>query len=240
MKGFNLRLYIAVIAILTIVNGTYLLFAGEKGVDAYREVPASEQDAVLQKMSDNLQSIKTLRAGFVQERHLSMFLDVLSARGTLYFEIPDRLRWELTEPYTSVLLFNGGYVAKFNLENGRLQKMKLGMEDLLQEVLKQIISIMSGDFKKVRDVYTISLIHGKDYKVIMKPVSAGMAKVIKSLELSIDQASNHVTKITIREPQGDYIEIRFSGEEENVSFDKRLFDLNNPLPPKGLGSAGNR
>lgn len=222
------------------IGNASLLIAGEKGVDAYKEVPASEQDAVLQKMSNNLQSIKTLRAGFVQERHLSMFLDVLSAKGTLYFEIPDRLRWELTEPYTSVLVFNGGYVAKFNLENGRLQKMKLGMEDLLQEVLKQIISIMHGDFKKVRDVYSISLMHGKEYKLIMKPVSAGMSKVIKSLELSIDQASNHVTKINIREPQGDYIEIRFSGEEENASFDKRLFDLNNPLPPKGLSSAGNR
>lgn len=233
------RIIILMVVVVSIGNAS-LLFAGEKGVDAYREVPASEQDAVLQNMSNNLQSIKTLRAGFVQERHLSMFLDVLSARGTLYFEVPDRLRWELTEPYTSVLVFNGGYVAKFNLENGRLQKMKLGMEDLLQEVLKQVISIMHGDFKKARDIYSISLMHGKDYKVIMKPVSAGMAKVIKSLELSIDQASNHVTKITIREPQGDYIEIRFSGEEENASFDKRLFDLNNPLPPKELSSVGNR
>jgi hypothetical protein len=40
-----------------------------------------------------------------------------------------------------------------------------------------------------------------------------------------------VTTITIREPQGDYIEIKFSGEEENRTLDNRLFDLNSPLPP---------
>jgi outer membrane lipoprotein-sorting protein len=208
-----------------------LLFAGEKTADAYRELPVSEQDVLMQRITGTLQSVKSLKADFAQERHLSLFLDVLSARGRLYFVMPDRLRWELSEPYASVLVFNGGNVAKFVREDGKLVKMKPGMEDMLQEVLQQITSIMRGNFKKLRDVYDISLFQGKDYRLSMRPLSAGLSKIIKSLDLSIDPGSSHVTTITIREPQGDYIEIKFSGEEENRTLDNRLFDLNSPLPP---------
>jgi outer membrane lipoprotein-sorting protein len=236
----SLRGVIILAVLIASLSNASLLFAGEKMVDAYRELPLPEQDVLLQKMTGTLQSVKSLKADFVQERHLSLFLDVLSAKGRLYFEMPDRLRWELSEPYASVLIFNGGNVAKFIQERGKLVKMKLGMEDILQEVLKQIISIMRGNFKKMRDVYDISLFQGKDYRLSMRPSSAGLSKIITSLDLSIDPDSSHVTKITIREPQGDYIEIKFSGEEENRTLDNRLFDLNSPLPPRETKTTGNK
>lgn len=232
----RLRLIISLILVFAFVNGADRLLAA----DTYAELPVSEQDVLMKRMTTSLQSVKNLKADFVQERHLSMFMDVLSAKGRLYFEMPERLRWELSEPYVSVLILNEGAVVKFNREGGKLVKMKLGMEDLLQEVLKQIISMMRGDLKKMREAYQVSLSQGRDYRLSMKPVSTGLAKIIKSLDLSIDPGSSHVTKITIREPQGDYIEIKFSGEEENRTLDARLFDLNNPLPPREIATTGNK
>ena len=206
-----------------------ILHGAEKSVELYRELSASEMEVILARTTENLQSVKNLKAEFIQERHMAMFLDVLSAKGVLYFEMPDKLRWELTEPYASILIFNSGNVAKFNREKGKYVRMNLGMEDMFRESLRQIISIMRGDFRKVQKDYNISMAYGGDYRLVMRPVSAGMAKVIKSLDLSIDQRSNHVTKIVIREPKGDSIEIRFSGQEENSALDQRLFDLSNPL-----------
>lgn len=222
------------------ISSASLLHGAEKSAEPYRELSASEMDSVIAHMTGNLRSVQNLKADFIQERHLSMFLDVLSAKGTLYFEMPDKLRWELTEPYASILIFNSGNVAKFNRENGKYVRMNLGMEDMFRESLRQIISIMRGDFKKVKEDYNISMSRGPDYLLVMRPVSAGMAKVIKSLVLSIDQSSGHVTKIIINEPHGDYIEIRFSGEEENRAFDQRLFDRNNPFIQDLSGSTINK
>ena len=212
-----------------------ILHGAEKSVELYRELSASEMEVILSRMTENVQSVKSIKADFIQERHMAMFLDVLSAKGILYFEMPDKLRWELTEPYASILIFNSGNVAKFNREKGKYVRMNLGMEDMFRESLRQIISVMRGDFKKVQKDYNISMAHGVDYRLVMRPVSTRMAEVIKSLDLSIDQRSNYVTKIVIREPKGDSIEIRFSGQEENSALDQRLFDLSNPLTPDHSG-----
>lgn len=232
-------LRIIVFAMVVAMMASSAVFAAEMGEGAYKEMPRSEHEAFMKRMSATLKLVKSLKADFTQERHLSVFLDVLRAKGTFYFEMPDRLRWELREPYASVLVFNSGHAAKFNMQGKRLVKMKLGMEDLLQEVLKQIISIMHGDFDRIRGVYGFSLSRGKDIRLTMSPLSAGVSKMIKSIELSIDPVSYHVTKITIREPRGDYIEIGFYGEEENSGMDERIFDLNDPRLPAGLKAAEN-
>jgi len=236
----RLRHIMILTAIFISICNTPLVHGAEKSVELYRELSASEMEVILARMTENIQSVKNLRAEFIQERHMAMFLDVLSAQGILYFEMPDKLRWELTEPYASILIFNSGNVAKFNREKGKYVRMNLGMEDMFRESLRQIISIMRGDFRKVQKDYNISMAHGADYRLVMRPVSAGMAKVIKSLDLSIDQRSNYVTTIVIREPKGDSIEIRFSDQEENSAFDQRLFDLSNPLTPDHPGSISNK
>ncbi|OGW56870.1 MAG: hypothetical protein A2Y48_07985 [Nitrospirae bacterium RIFCSPLOW2_12_42_9] len=225
----RLRHIMILTAIFISICNTPLVHGAEKSVESYTELTASELDAFIERMTVNLQSVKNLKSEFIQERHLSMFLDVLSAKGSLYFETQDKLRWELKEPYSSILIFNGGYIAKFNLENGKYVRMNLGMEDMFRESLRQILSIMRWDFKKVREDYKITILKGGDYNLVMRPVSTGMARIIKSLVLSIDPKSNYITKIIINEPHGDYIEIRFSGQEENRSFNQHLFDINNPL-----------
>src|SRR4030066_1553559 len=222
--------------IIIFISSVSLLHGAEKSVEPYRELATSEMEVILARMTENLQSVKNIKADFIQERHMAMFLDVLSAKGILFFEMPDKLRWELTEPYASILIFSSGNVAKFNREKGKYVRMNLGMEDMFRESLRQIISIMRGDFKKVQKDYNISMAHGVDYRLVMRPVSTRMAEVIKSLDLSIDQRSNYVTKIVIREPKGDSIEIRFSGQEENSALDQRLFDLSNPLTPDHSGT----
>ena len=238
MKSLSRIIILTVLSIF--ISSSSILHGAEKSVEPYRELSASEMEVILARMTENIQSVKNLRAEFIQERHMAMFLDVLSAQGVLYFEMPDKLRWELTEPYASILIFNSGNVAKFNREKGKYVRMNLGMEDMFRESLRQIISIMRGDFRKVQKDYNISMAYGGDYRLVMRPVSAGMAKVIKSLDLSIDQRSNYVTTIVIREPKGDSIEIRFSDQEENSAFDQRLFDLSNPLTPDHPGSISNK
>src|SRR3989337_2565927 len=238
MKSLS-RIIIFTVLIISLSSAS-ILHGAEQSVEPYRELAASEMEVILARMTESIQFVKSLKAEFIQERHMTMFLDVLSAKGILYFEMPDKLRWELTEPYASILIFNSGNVANFNREKGKYVRMNLGMEDMFRESLRQIISIMRGDFRRVQKDYNISMAHGVDYRLVMRPVSTRMAEVIKSLDLSIDQRSNYVTKIIIREPKGDSIEIRFSGQEENSALDQRLFDLSNPLTPDHPGSISNK
>lgn len=198
----------------------------------YTEVPASESDALLKRVKERLGAVRTIKARFVQERRLSAFLDVLKSEGVMYFDAANKLRWEITEPYRSILIFNDGKVAKFSMTGGEFRKMKLGMEELLQEVLRQNLSFMRGDFDAVKENYSLTITKGKDYKLALLPVSAGMAKAIKSIELYMQPSSGHITRIVTREPQGDFIEIRFYGEEEDLALPAELFNLDRQAATK--------
>lgn len=75
-------------------------YGGKKG---YHKLAGKEREERLKLIEDKLGSIKSLRTDFTQKRHMSLFMDVLTSRGILSFQKPDRLRWELTQDRKSVV-----------------------------------------------------------------------------------------------------------------------------------------
>ncbi|NQU43224.1 outer membrane lipoprotein carrier protein LolA [bacterium] len=195
---------------------------------AERIFSSMEGEALLKQASETLNGLRSLKTDFVQERHLSIFEDILRATGACWFQTPDLIRWEIFEPYASVLIHNDGKVAKFEVENGRLRKMQLGAEDVLKEVLEQIMDWMRGDFSRSKDTYRFEFREGRDYEVILRPKSEDMAEMIESVDIAMSTETLHVRRVTIREPQGDFVEIRFLNEVLNPNLDPALFDLREP------------
>ncbi len=203
---------------------------------AWSPLAPEEQDAFLQRMADTLREMQTLRAEFVQERHLALFVEPLEAKGVCAFAKPAKLRWEITAPYVSILILNEGKVAKFDLVEGELRRMSLGAEELLREVLGQIVEWIKGDCARARELYDLEFQRGEGFRIVMRPRSAELKKAITAVELSIDASTCRATKVVVREPGEDFLEIRFSQDEVNVRLDDQLFDLEEPAtaaPPAG-------
>ncbi|MBN1865701.1 outer membrane lipoprotein carrier protein LolA [Candidatus Sumerlaeota bacterium] len=196
---------------------------------SYRLSSDAERDRFLSSMPETLREIRSLRAEFVQTRHLTAFLDTLEARGVLCFAPPDKLRWELVEPYATVLIYDGRSVAKFDRIEGELRRANMGGEELMRELLGQISRWMQGRFETARDLYRLELYEGDDYRLVMRPSAEELRRMIEAVELSIDPVSRQVERVTIREPGEDYVEIRFARREINPTLDPRLFDGANPI-----------
>ena len=194
----------------------------------YEKLSPSQQDEFLKNISKNFEEINTLKTDFIQVRYLDIFLEPLTAQGICYFEKPEKLRWELLQPYPSIMVYNKKQVAKFDFNDGKLRKLHLDTDDIMREILGQITSWMKGDFTQTSDIYTLSVFKGKDYLLTFTPKSKEMAKNIQSIELSLNPVSQHVTKVTIREKKEDRIEISFLNEVINVKFEDTLFDLDKP------------
>jgi hypothetical protein len=93
------------------------------------------------------------------------------------------------------------------------------------------MSWIRGDFKSAREAYNLSLLKGPDYRLVLKPRAKGLGEIIHSVELSIHPKTLHVTAVTIREPEGGCITIRFKEERINAPLEQALFDLNHPKYP---------
>jgi len=198
---------------------------------SYQTLSPEATSRFLDDVATTLGGIRTLRTSFIQEREIPLFLDTLKAKGVCYFQAPDRIRWELTEPYVSLLIHNTNKAAKFDMVEGNLRKMRPGAEDALREILGQIMSWIRGDFKSAREAYNLSLLKGPDYRLVLKPRAKGLGEIIQSVELSIHPKTLHVTAVTIREPEGGRITIRFKEGTINAPLEQALFDLDHPKYP---------
>ena len=198
---------------------------------SYQPLSPEDTSRFLDDVATTLGGVRTLRTSFVQEREIPLFLDTLKAKGVCYFQAPDKIRWELTEPYVSLLIHNTNKAAKFDMVEGSLRKMRPGAEDALREILGQIMSWIRGDFKSAREAYNLSLLKGPDYRLVLKPRAKGLGEIIQSVELSIHPKTLHVTAVTIREPEGGRITIRFKEGTINAPLEQALFDLDHPKYP---------
>jgi outer membrane lipoprotein-sorting protein len=194
----------------------------------YTAVSEARRAVITKSIEDNLHSVKTLKADFVQERHIALFFDLLRSEGILAFERPDKLRWEIKEPYRTLMLFNSNDVAKFRIEDGKIKKANFGMEDILRGTLGQIITILKGDFGKSMEAYDFEVMEGSAYLLKLTPKSEGQAKMILSLELFFDPQSLQMSQIIIREPHDDFMKITFNKHRINETLSDRLFNIDEP------------
>jgi outer membrane lipoprotein-sorting protein len=188
-----------------------------------------EQNQILKTIKEKLSTVNNLKAEFKQSRHMEILIDPLVSEGYCYFEKPDKLRWELNKPYQSILIYNANVVAKFDVKDGQVEKLNLGTEDLMREILKQIISWMQGDFSKTSEIYDLKIYKSDTYKLVLIPKSKELIKSIQSIELVFKADLKNISMVMINESAENFIKIEFSNEQDNISIDKKIFDTKKPL-----------
>lgn len=189
-----------------------------------------QAEAMLQKIARDLGAVRSFDAAFVQEHRLAMFMDVLRARGAMAFAAPDRFRWEIFQPYHSILVFNHDRVARFEERDGTMKYVESGAYDVIRGLMGQMTGWMSGDFKASRESFTLRVLDGKEIVLELVPRSAEMLQYIQKIEVYLSKQPLRTTRIVIREAEQDSIEIRFSQVRENIKLDEKVFDTKAPMP----------
>src|SRR5882724_10572021 len=106
--------------------GLMLAFGAVAATNGVAPSSAANSQAVLQDLQHKMASVKTVYLEFTQERVLKLFSDPLKSDGVMLIARPDKIRWETTAPYQSILLGDQKTVAQFELNNGKWEKLKLG------------------------------------------------------------------------------------------------------------------
>ncbi|MBX9448637.1 MAG: outer membrane lipoprotein carrier protein LolA [Taibaiella sp.] len=66
---------------------------------------SSEISAFKSRISTNIKDVRSIRADFVQTKHVRILNQPVSSSGQLYFENPGKLKWQYTKPYAYSVLF---------------------------------------------------------------------------------------------------------------------------------------
>jgi outer membrane lipoprotein carrier protein len=206
------------------------------GQDRSAKGPAStrlspdEQEQFLKRIEGNFSTIRSLWTEFLQEKHLEIFTEVIKAKGRCIFQSPDRVRFEFTEPFKSVMIVKDGKVSKYEFLEGKWQKLETGQQQIILMVLDHVTSWIRGRFAEKKAVYEIAVEKGDHTRIIMSPKDAKFREHIRSIELVLTKEEKGLKQIIIREPGGDYTLITFTNEKRNIDIPEAVFNGLGPEP----------
>jgi len=197
------------------------------GTLAATNEPSSQ--AVLQDLQHKMASVKSVYLEFTQERMLKLFSEPLKSEGVMLIARPDKIRWETTAPYQTILLGDQKSVAQFELNNGKWEKLKLGFPQLLQRVMQQMSAMNQGKLDAMMSDYKISVSTNGETVLTMVPKDEAVRGMMSSLEVHLLPDLSATREVVMNEPNGDLTRITFHDEKRGVEFPAGTFDQSKPL-----------
>ena len=177
-----------------------------------------------EKMKLNASKPKDLWMSFTQERTISLLEDVSISKGVLVFDKSGSVRWEINEPFRSVLISHKGEALQFEFIDGAWKKISSDSRVPLEKIVEQVRKISAGDFSE--GAYNISEEEGK---LILIPSNDGARKFIAKIAIMPNEDFTAAKTVEIFSPNGDKTLITF---ERTIPNPKNISDAFTTTPLK--------
>ena len=172
------------------------------------------------QLKKDAEQINTIRADFVQEKHLQILSRPLISKGVFYYEAPGSLRWEYQSPIRSILLMHKGRVTRYIWgKDGFRRDSGLSLQ-AMQIVLQEITKWLGGHFDDNPD-FTASL--EPDRKVVLTPKKKAFSAIIRNIELILSDRPGVIKSVTIYEGEKSFTRIIFKNVRVNEVLKKTVF-----------------
>jgi outer membrane lipoprotein-sorting protein len=164
-----------------------------------------------------------LQADFIQEKTLTMLSEKIISSGKFSFRKTDRLRMEFTNPFSYLLILNGGkiYVKDGQKEN----KISAGSNPLVQQVNRILIDCVSGNMLDNPDFQNRIFENSTTWLIEFRPVPRNLKELYKNINIVLDKKDFTASSIGMYDASGDKTIIRFQNKELNVKIPDSQFNI---------------
>ncbi len=176
------------------------------------------------KLNEMANSLHTIEADFVQEKHMDFLQMAIKSKGKFYFKKNNQLRWEYNDPYLYVIIINDGKLIIH--DEGKNTEIKVKGNKIFQQVNDIIIASVKGEIMD-DDRFNVTLLENQDYYLVkLLPKASEMSEIIKEMHMFFDKETISVSKIKMVEPTNDYTLINFKNKKINEPISSDIFSVN--------------
>jgi len=211
------------------LSAAFLFLPGRvPGAEAGAQIGAQtgERSSALAAIEKNLVPVKTMAAGFVQEKHLSIFERVLTSKGKIYFQAPDRLRWETAEPVVSGFSISGKKGKRWHELAGTKDSFNVDREPAMKAMADQLLACATGDMDRLSRDYILTAVSDEETPgavIRLEPRSAAMKGYLKHMDMHLAADQSRVASVEVFEADGDFTRISFVDPVLNQPLPEGLF-----------------
>lgn len=194
---------------------------------AKTENSAPDLEGLLGRLEKQHGNIKTLAVRFRQEKHFSFMNKPVVSKGFILFSVPNKIRFDITEPFHTTLLDNGKKIERYELIDGKWRPVRFNGGKSIKLVMEQIGQWMQGKFSQQRNIFRLSLsIEDPNTYVFLdlEPRHKQFRRYIEKIRVSISAPPAYkISRIDIYEPKGDRFALDFVQEVVNRKLPKDCF-----------------
>ena len=165
-------------------------------------------------------TITSVRAEFVQEKHMKILSRPLVSEGVFYFQVPNSLRWEYRSPVQSILLVHDGRTKRYLKRNGAITEDAGAHLQSMQVVLQDIVQWLKGRFEE-NPAFSASL--EPDRKIVLRPKEKSIATMIQRIELILSDRPGIIAAVMIYEGENSYTRFEFKNTVLNQPLQDTIF-----------------
>jgi outer membrane lipoprotein carrier protein len=181
--------------------------------------------AVLKALENAGRGLKTMQAGFVETKVLTLLNEKQETRGRVTLQIPGRMRWDYVQPQPGVMMIKDGAFARYVPQT----------KQVFRGAAKGEADLLVGFGPGAADLgkkYEVTLLPEEKvgtagaYVLDLKPRTGG--GLFSAIRLWVDKARVLPVQTRLTEPTGDYSTIRFEGVVVNGTLPSTAFELKLP------------
>jgi|GEM_PF-3219877 len=174
-----------------------------------------------EKMSALSKTYSNLYLEFTQERNIDLLEEISISKGFILFDSQGKMRWEISEPFKSLMIYDGENESSFEFENNKWKALKQENKRI-GKMLEQIRHLVMGDYSD--NAYTIK---EENECIVLVPVSDTVKKFISEIIIKSREDFSAPEYIKINFPNGDSAFIKFEKVLVNLKDCGSAFDLIN-------------
>lgn len=189
---------------------------------SFAQSPKEQQ--IIEKIAKSAQDMKSMQCNFVQTKHLKMLNDKMVSNGNMYYQQPNRLRWEYTTPYLYTFILND---SKVLLKKGeRNDIIDVNQNKMFKEIARMMMNSVVGKCLSDKKSFKTAIKEEQsEYVATLIPLKSDMKKMWSKLILHFDRKLSSVIKVEMQEKNGDKTIIELKNTQINKSINAKVFAI---------------
>lgn len=184
---------------------------------------------LLAHIQQQLRTISSVEADFVQEKHLAVLKHTLTIRGHFALQKPDRVIWIVSEPVKYAIRVEGDEVRQWDEDTNKVQVIHLGGDPTFKAITEQIQAWFLGNYQTLEQSYDVYLLSEKPLSLRFAPKAGSMvANLVKSIDVTFGKDELNLDAMVVRETAGDSTTLNFINTRLNEPIKAMTWEI----PPK--------
>lgn len=180
-------------------------------------------DATLAELRSRAEAIRTITSSFVQEKHLSLFDEVMVSEGRFAFERPASLRWEYTAPFKNGFLLVNDKGIEWDEASSAHRPFTTQSSPAMAMVAAQIMAWTTFDTPWLESRYEITQRQADPVILELQPKSQVAKEFLTNLIVTFSENKRTVSELELHETGGDFTRIRFTETVVNAPLPETTF-----------------